>query len=117
MVDPSVLFKALADMTRLRSLVLLQQEGELCVCELIYALGGIAQPKLSKHLAVLREAGLVQVRREGLWVFYHIAPQLPGWIAEVLQKTGAGLAEQEPYRSDRTTLHAMVDRPRSSCCA
>ena len=61
-IDPEFLFRALGDTTRLRCLMLLELEGELCVCELTYALH-IAQPKVSRHLSVLRETGLVQDRR------------------------------------------------------
>jgi len=51
-------FQLLSDETRLRCLLLLQKEGELCVCELVYALD-IIQPKISRHLAALRDAGIV----------------------------------------------------------
>lgn len=64
------LFKALSDETRLRIMVLLSKR-ELCVCHLEWALG-LAQAKVSRHLNVLRNAGLVQGRREGLWIFYSL---------------------------------------------
>jgi len=64
-------FKALSEETRLRILVLLS-ERELCVCQLESALG-LSQVKVSRHLSVLRNAGLVNDRREGLWVFYSLA--------------------------------------------
>jgi ArsR family transcriptional regulator len=63
-------FKALSDETRLRILTLLEQ-GELCVCDLFSALDMI-QPKVSFHLGVLREAGLIKDRKEGRWVHYRI---------------------------------------------
>jgi ArsR family transcriptional regulator len=65
------LFQALGDQTRLRILGLLLA-GEVCVCHLHESLG-ISQPKASRHLAYLRRAGLVQARREGLWVHYRLA--------------------------------------------
>ncbi len=65
------LFKALADETRLRILNLLAH-GELCVCEIEQALG-IGQSKASRHLAYLRNAGLVTDRREGPWMYYAVA--------------------------------------------
>lgn len=65
------LFKALADETRLRILALLTR-GELCVCELTTVLG-VGQSKASRHLAVLRNAGLVTDRRQGVWVYYSLA--------------------------------------------
>ncbi|MCM8771424.1 MAG: metalloregulator ArsR/SmtB family transcription factor [Candidatus Omnitrophica bacterium] len=64
------LFKALSDEMRLRIMVLLS-ERELCVCQIEWALG-LAQAKVSRHLNVLRNAGLVQGRREGLWIFYSL---------------------------------------------
>lgn len=65
------LFKALADETRLRILGLLLS-GEVCVCHIHECLR-IPQPKASRHLAYLRRAGLVDTRREGLWVYYRLA--------------------------------------------
>ncbi|MFH1779488.1 MAG: metalloregulator ArsR/SmtB family transcription factor [Candidatus Omnitrophota bacterium] len=65
------LFRALSDETRLRIMVLLT-EKELCVCQLEWALG-LTQAKVSRHLTVLKNAGLVQDRREGLWIFYSLA--------------------------------------------
>ncbi len=64
------LFKALSDETRLRIMVLLS-ERELCVCQLEWALG-LTQAKVSRHLMVLKNAGLVQDRRKGLWIFYSL---------------------------------------------
>jgi ArsR family transcriptional regulator, arsenate/arsenite/antimonite-responsive transcriptional repressor len=65
------LFKALADRTRLRILALLAV-GEVCVCDLHDSLGE-PQPKVSRHLAYLRRAGLVSARKDGLWVHYRRA--------------------------------------------
>lgn len=109
-------FKALADATRLRCLVLLAREGELCVCELTHALNA-SQPKVSRHLATLREAGLVQDRREGLWIYYRIHPDLPHWIREVIRETALGVAAVEPFHSDQLTLAEMPNRPGARCCA
>jgi ArsR family transcriptional regulator len=63
-------FKALSDETRLRILKLLEQ-GELCVCDIVASLD-IIQPKISFHLGVLKEAGLVKDRRVGRWIHYRI---------------------------------------------
>jgi len=75
-IDPEDLFKALADPTRLRCLMLLSMERELCVCELTHALDEI-QPKVSRHLASLRDQGIVRDRRQGQWVYYRLNPELP----------------------------------------
>jgi ArsR family transcriptional regulator len=69
----SNLFKALGDETRLRIVALLSY-GELCVCHLEEALG-LSQPKVSRHLGILRLTGVVQRRREGSWVYYALARQ------------------------------------------
>ncbi len=72
MADSVQLFKALADETRLRILALLGRR-ELCVCQIVQTLG-IGQSKASRHLAHLKNAGLVKDRRDGLWMLYSLAP-------------------------------------------
>lgn len=64
------IFKALSDETRLKVIKLLEK-GELCVCEIVEALNMI-QPKVSFHLSVLKDAGLVKMRREGKWIIYSL---------------------------------------------
>jgi len=109
-------FRALADPTRLRCLALLEKEGELCVCELTHALG-LVQPKISRHLAQLREARVVVDRRQGLWVHYQIDPELPAWAREVLRAAVRGLGTSEPFASDRKALKQMAGRPSARSCA
>jgi ArsR family transcriptional regulator len=70
--DPEAVLDAFAEPTRLRLLALLVG-GETCVCDLVSALRQ-PQPTVSRHLAVLRRAGLVRARRQGLWVHYSLAP-------------------------------------------
>lgn len=82
--NPVELLKLLADPTRLRCLMLLLAEGELCVCELTHALEE-SQPKISRHLASLRVAGLILSRRSAQWVHYHINPEVPDWVHDLLQ--------------------------------
>lgn len=65
-------FKALGDETRLRILNLLS-EREVCVCEIVDVLK-LGQSKISRHLAALKHAGLVECRRDGMWVFYQLTP-------------------------------------------
>lgn len=76
-------YKSLADETRLKCLLLLQSEGELCVCDLITALEQ-SQPKISRHLGELRKHELVRGDRRGKWVYYQIHPQLPAGQRELL---------------------------------
>ena len=77
-------FKALADPTRLRILGLLVN-GEVCVCDIHECLG-IPQPRASRHLSYLRRTGLVQARKDGLWVHYQLAP-LGDTVMKVLMET------------------------------
>lgn len=115
-IDASAFFAALAHPLRLRSLLLLREEGELCVCELTHALD-VAQPTISRHLAQLRAAGIVRDRREGLWIHYALHPELPSWARAVIDATAAGTARQAPFTADRAALAAMPDRPGGRCCA
>jgi ArsR family transcriptional regulator len=115
-VSPVSLFSALAHETRLRCLMLLVQQDELCVCELTYAIGA-AQPNVSRHLAKLRELGLVSDRREGLWIHYRIHPELPDWVRAVLQATAEGGERRSPFATDEETLSAMPNRPEAPRCA
>ena len=114
-MNPLTFYKALADDTRLRSLLLIQREGELCVCELMAALDEI-QPKISRHLALLRRVGLVLDRRQGQWVYYRINPALPDWVHAVLDSTAT--ANADFLKPSLTNLCRMGDRPTraKSCC-
>ncbi|WP_078085097.1 metalloregulator ArsR/SmtB family transcription factor [Microbulbifer mangrovi] len=85
-MNPVNFYKCLADDIRLRSLLLITREGELCVCELMAALDQ-SQPKISRHLAQLRQCGLLSDRRQGQWVFYSLSSALPAWVIQVLQTT------------------------------
>ena len=84
------IFKTLADPTRVRILALLERE-ELAVQELMEALG-MAQSRVSRHLAILREAGLVRDRRDGTFVFYRFAPPAAGPWGETWALARASLA-------------------------
>ncbi|MCG8494154.1 MAG: metalloregulator ArsR/SmtB family transcription factor [Sneathiellales bacterium] len=114
-MDPIQFYKCLADETRLRCLLLIEREEELCVCELMAALDDI-QPKISRHLAQLRKCGLLQDRRQGQWVFYQLAEALPDWAHRVLKETvasNAGFLEQ-----NLTNLQQMGERPaRTDICS
>lgn len=115
-IIPDQFFKILGDQTRLRVLALLSHEAELCVCELTHALGEI-QPKISRHLALLRGSGLVLDRRHGQWVYYRLNPRLPKWGQAVLEETAKGIATKQPFSDDRRALKLMPNRPGSACCA
>ena len=103
-------FAALSDPIRLRCLGLIVEQGELCVCELTHALQS-SQPKISKHLAVLRDAGLVRDRRDAQWVLYAIASDLPAWMARTVEAAVQGIADAPLHVDDRRRLAAMTSRP------
>ncbi|MFP4648814.1 MAG: ArsR/SmtB family transcription factor [Halorhodospira sp.] len=115
-MESATFFRALSDPTRLRCIALLQLEGRLCVCELTHALG-MEQPKVSRHLAQLRQAGLVEARRRGTWIHYRLHPELPSWAQQVITAWSTGCADAVPYADDRRALHAMPNRPETSRCA
>lgn len=83
---PIQLFKILADETRLGIVLLLSELGELCVCDLCTALDQ-SQPKISRHLALLRECGLLLDRKQGKWVHYRLSPHIPAWTAKIIEQT------------------------------
>jgi ArsR family transcriptional regulator len=94
----SRLFKALGDETRLRIVALLAH-GELCVCHLQEALK-LPQPSVSRQLALLRSAGLVEDRREGSWVYYRLLPQQDPDCERQVRGLVQGFAEDEALRRD-----------------
>jgi ArsR family transcriptional regulator, arsenate/arsenite/antimonite-responsive transcriptional repressor len=95
-------FQALGDNTRLRLLNLIGEQ-EVCVCYFVEILGG-PQPKISRHLAYLRRAGIVEARREGKWMHYRIVmPQHIG-AAQVLRQTLDWLKEEKAMQADRAKL-------------
>ncbi|WP_072010954.1 MULTISPECIES: metalloregulator ArsR/SmtB family transcription factor [unclassified Serratia (in: enterobacteria)] len=81
MLQPVQLFKILSDETRLAIIMLLRESGELCVCDICGATSE-SQPKISRHMAILRGSGLVLDRREGKWIHYRLSPHMPAWAAE-----------------------------------
>lgn len=103
------LFDALSDSSRRLILALLTAEGELCVCELVVALNDI-QPKISRHLGVLREAGWVNVRREGTWMFYSLPP-LPVWARNVLEALTQGGVPTAELNNSQKRLARFEGRP------
>ena len=106
--DLVTLFAALADRTRLRLLNLMQGR-EVCVCYFVEILDE-TQPKVSRHLAYLRRAGIVNARRDGKWIHYSVArPEDPS-AAAVLDATLAAIEGDRQMVRDRTALQR-------ACCA
>jgi ArsR family transcriptional regulator, arsenate/arsenite/antimonite-responsive transcriptional repressor len=103
------LFKALADTTRLRILGLLLT-GEVCVCDIHESLK-IPQSKASRHLAYLRRAGLVQTRRDGLWIHYRLGTFTDPVIAAIADAVRHALAHVDSVHRDAERL-----QKRTGCC-
>ena len=102
------LFLALADKTRLR-LLNLMRENEVCVCFFTEVLGE-SQPKISRHLAYLRNAGIVSARRDGKWMHYKIDMPEDFYMGQILQDTLESLKSRVEMQADYNKLISV-------CCA
>jgi len=100
--DLALLFAALADRTRLRLLNLMNGK-EVCVCYFVEILGQ-SQPKISRHLAYLRRAGVVAARREGKWMHYRIVVPSHAGAARILRETLAVVREEKVMQADLARL-------------
>ncbi|MDO6822327.1 metalloregulator ArsR/SmtB family transcription factor [Marinobacter sp. 1_MG-2023] len=110
--NPVTIFKALGDELRLAALLLIRDQTRLCVCELTEAFG-LSQPKVSRHLAILRDAGLVETERRGQWVYYYLNPRLPAWISRVVDETARN--NSALIETPLVQLQAMSERPAVQC--
>jgi ArsR family transcriptional regulator len=106
--DKELFFRALADRTRLRLLNLMQAD-EVCVCFFVEILK-TNQPKVSRHLAYMRRAGIVGARREGPWMHYRIVEPSDADAALVLKEVLSWLANDQEMQRDRERLVKV-------CCA
>ena len=106
--DMELFFAALADRTRLR-LLNLMSDDEVCVCFFAEVIG-TNQPKISRHLAYLRKAGLVSVRRDWKWAHYRITTPENERAAKVLREILEWLKEDEEMQRDRQQMMKV-------CCA
>jgi ArsR family transcriptional regulator len=106
--DELLFFRALADHTRLR-LLNLMGDGEVCVCFFVEVLK-TNQPKISRHLAYLRRAGMVAARREGKWMHYRIVEPPDPHASRIFKEVRAWLKEDADMRRDRERLIKV-------CCA
>jgi ArsR family transcriptional regulator len=101
----ALLFKALADRTRLR-LINLIGEDEVCVCFFVEVLK-LNQPKISRHLAYLRRAGVVSARREGKWIHYRLVEPPDSHAANIFREVRAGLANDPAMKGDRARMERL----------
>jgi len=106
--DRELFFRALADSTRLRIINLIGDQ-EVCVCFFVEILK-TKKPKISRHLAYLRRAGIVAARREGIWMHYRISSPQDEHAARVLMDVRAWLANDSAMQQDRKHLEKI-------CCA
>ncbi|MEE4249178.1 MAG: metalloregulator ArsR/SmtB family transcription factor [Alcanivoracaceae bacterium] len=104
-MTPLKLCKCLADETRMKIVMSVRQHGELCVCDLVDTLGQ-PQSTVSRHLAQLRECGLLSVRKDAQWAWYRLHEGLPMWVQEVLDAMQAPALKQLSLKPDQ----------RSGCC-
>ena len=114
-MDPVLFYKSLADETRLKCLLLIQHQRELCVCELMAALKE-SQPKISRHLALLKKNGVLLDKKQKQWVFYRINEALPQWALTALKQTNE--QNLSYIKSNLDELENMGERPdrQAICC-
>ena len=109
MKNEAAFFKVLADPTRLRLAVLLSIQGETCVCNLAEALG-VREYSISRHLGIMRSAGVVKTRREGIWMYYKLS-KARSRLEECLQDCFREcLAENPTVKADLKRLS------KATCC-
>jgi len=109
MVSMQTFFTALADRTRRRILNLIR-DRELCVCFFTEVLD-VSQPKISRHLAYLRNAEIVTARREGKWMYYRIVEPEDFYAAQIIRDTLDWLASEERMQMDCKKLNLICDSP------
>ncbi|MFP4168249.1 MAG: ArsR/SmtB family transcription factor [Desulfonatronovibrionaceae bacterium] len=110
----ALIFKALSEEPRLRILSLLTS-GELCVCEIEAALG-LPQSTVSRHLALLRQAELVQGRRKGVWMYYRLLDDPDGMHKQILEVVRIYLTQDPAAQKDLSRLKDYFARAKNSPC-
>jgi ArsR family transcriptional regulator, arsenate/arsenite/antimonite-responsive transcriptional repressor len=109
-----LMFRAFSDRTRLRLLNLLRR-GETCVCDLVNVLE-VSQPKVSRHLAYLRKAGLVVARKEGLWMHYRLAPSKSEFHKSLLNCLACCFRSVPELKRDAERLALPSSSCSTECC-
>jgi ArsR family transcriptional regulator len=107
------MFRAFADETRLRILNLLARKRDLCVCD-IQKILGVSQPKVSRHLAYLRNAGLVNVRKEGIWKHYSLTKPKSGFHRGLIGCLSGCFSEVTALQGDLKTLK-KIQSQKAAC--
>lgn len=106
--------KALSDENRIRSLMMLTG-GELCVCQIIEMLG-LAPSTVSKHMSILRQAGLVETRKEGRWIYYRLADRKSRTVCEILDWLQRHLKNDKRVLDDIKHLRRMQKMSKDELC-
>lgn len=107
-------FKALSDENRLR-IVLALRGGELCACQIVELLG-LAPSTVSKHLSILKQAGLIDSRKTGRWMHFRLSDSAPDAGGELLSLLETALAKDKQIRFDRKRLKAILAMDPEELC-
>ena len=110
-MNPCDFFKCLADETRLKSLLLIYEAEQACVCELMEALK-LDQPKISRHLAQLRAAEIVVCERRGKWMYYSLNVEMPDWALRTIAET----AKKNAYYFESSLVKLVAAQSISDRC-
>ncbi len=113
MRDTAQIFKALGDETRLRIIALLVDGAELCVCDIMAALK-LPQSTVSRHLSYLRSSGLVNDRRQGIWMYYQMNREDDQNIAKLFDVLAEMLAALDQVEKDQLCLQEHLKQKKSA---
>ncbi|GAM10851.1 arsenical resistance operon repressor [Geobacter sp. OR-1] len=108
------IFKSLSDPIRLRIVMLLQNEGELCVCDLMAVLG-LPQSTVSRHLAYLKRNGWVSDRRQGIWMKYRVSSDCSPLCTDLMKSLLRHAAESHEAERDRSSLESFLKAKSRPC--
>ncbi len=109
------IFKALADESRVRAWMALRR-GELCVCQIVELLQ-LAPSTVSKHLQILKDAGLIQSRKNGRWVYYHLSKgAIGGFSAKTIKQIQQAMAQRSVIREDERQLEKICKTDTEVLC-
>lgn len=109
------IIKALSDPVRLRIVLLLQAEGELCVCDLMAVLK-LPQSTVSRHLAYLKRSCWVDIRRQGAWMYYQLSRESCPICKEMLQILEQHAITLPEAKADRASLTSFLKNKPATCC-
>ncbi|MCP5443603.1 MAG: metalloregulator ArsR/SmtB family transcription factor [Chromatiaceae bacterium] len=112
--SPEEFTRATAHSTRLRILMLLADQSERCVCDITAALE-LPQPKISRHLAILRETGILVDRRAGQWIHYRVDPDIHAWAMDAINAIARGCIGKAPFEDDRQRLAQGTEHQLVTC--